>query len=383
MHAQQNRNKLKSRFGWLMTACIAMLGLATVNMIITRDAETLLPSAETTRPSGMMVLADLLRHAGYKVEIARKLPIKAEQHDVVVTVRAGSARELWARDSQFSEVQASLVAPGATLLIMVLPTSFNQDAKLANEQVGQNVRQNSNPKAPPLSITKGQQPAKYSDHNYLFSDQISGIVWVSGDRSLPGVLIDDASMATNQHIGDRDNAQFMLTVFRAITRPNSKIIFNEYDLVGPPGDDSIYEAMGKPAVAAYWQFILVVLASAFMWSKRFGPPVSDAMEVRSTRSLLNAFGDTMQRAKRSDLALRLIYRHIDLRVRRAVNLSPQASLRDRDSLLPQSTILALHGLQDASLNKSSLTKIASLVRAAFSELEALEAAARVGRSRVS
>lgn len=383
MHAQPDHNKLKSRFGWLMAVCIAMLGVTTANIILTRDAETVLPSVESTRPSGMMVLADLLRKSGYKVEVTRNKPINAAQHDVVVTSRAGTSRALWARDSQFKEVEASLATPGTTMLNMYLPANFNQDAKLANDQVGQQVRQNSNPKAPPLSITKGQQPAKYTDYEYLFSDQTSGVVWFSGDRNLPAVLIEDASLATNQYIGDHDNAQFMLTVFRAITRPDSKIIFNEYDLMGPRGEDSIYEAMGKPAVAAYWQFILVVLASAFMWSKRFGPAVREATEVRSTRSLLNAFGDTMQRAKRSDLALRLIYRHIDLRVRRAVNLSPQASLRDRDSLLPQSTILALHALQEASLNKSSLTKIASLVRTAFSELEALEAAARIGRSRVS
>ncbi len=375
MQTSQHLDRIKRRIATVVWLVIGLLAFLTFSKIVDEEAHELVPSATESRPSGLRLFAELLRERGYKVQVTRNENFSAAKDDIVITPEVKYAFQIWSRQVNEDQFEKSAKNLARTELLISIPPDFNALVNSKTPVLAEEIYQPFQPYSPKLKVQIGEKFESDGGDRSLFTSKNGAVVTTTRSTGTLYAELVDGTPATNQFIGEFDNAMFMLTLIKNLAQPNSTIIFNESQLTGG-ARPSIYESIGRGAVAAYWQLILVIVVGGYMLSKRFGPATEDDIEVRSARSLLGAFGDTMYRAKRGDLALQLIYRHIDLRGRRAINLSPSASLKDRDSRLPQEAILAFHALQEASLNRLPLRKVAELARTAFQRLDEIESRAR-------
>lgn len=340
-----------------------------------KDTAGSLPSIENQRPAGLMLLADVLRSRGHQVVVSRQKSPKLKPDDVLVYVSTSNS---------FQEFEDAIPSPsllaGQDSIRLAI---YDGDLRQAMEQQG-------GPEAPVRwaggqSKTDGKMEFQSSDpgfgssgRNLLLSENQALAQLESKSTGHRELNLLAGTAAINLLVHKADNADFIVGMFEGMNRKKGRFVFWEYG-IGNRQDNSLMQDLGNSFSVAYWQIILVGAVIIFSVGKRFGPPLPPSLKVRGTRELVDAFGDVLWRQKRTDIALQLIYDNLDLRVRRAANLAPGASLKDRDEHLPPEVAGALRGLAQAAQSNLDRTRGRIVAQAALAAVEGFEKQQRTRR----
>jgi hypothetical protein len=169
------------------------------------------------------------------------------------------------------------------------------------------------------------------------------------------------------------SADLAVEVVRRVLPRSGRVVFVEADL-NNVRDQSLWQAIGPFASAAYLQALLFAGVVVWALGRRFGPPLRLGVQARASRELVDAFGNLLSRARRTELACVYLYEHLDHRARRALKLSPLASDKDRDARMPETAVRLLHelkaaGVSGTTLSSRELTRLAKTSLTAIGDLE--------------
>lgn len=249
------------------------------------------------------------------------------------------------------------VRSGGTAVVLEMPSDFDE-ASLAVAEEGVRVSPMGSElvlrvSAPPTDrswswmeedFDTGRRPAlwKWTDERDSASP-LASIERLGDGRVL---FVRPAIGATNRFIDRLDNAEVFARMLAAPADTGKRLVFVE-STFGNVRAKSLAAELGSWVEAARWQALLLAIVMAYSLGRRFGLPETSIRRQRGARELLDAVADTMSRAKRTDLALRLLLDHVDHRLRRTLNLSPEASAKDRNARLPEKLVRVLQEAQAA------------------------------------
>jgi hypothetical protein len=106
-------------------------------------------------------------------------------------------------------------------------------------------------------------------------------------------------------------------------------------------DPGLLGILGGWVAAGWWQLVLALVVIGFTLGRRFGLPETDRTHQRSTRELVDAYADTMNRSRKPQVAMKRIVSELDRLVRRRFNLPAELSSQRRNEALPPKLANAL------------------------------------------
>jgi|GEM_PF-2063394 len=366
----------RRRVGIPRIALILALTLVGVGLILTlgqvegKDTST---SASNYQPSGLSAFAEVLRRTGYHVEVTRSVSPSVSSRDLLVIASADAGGNSQAElESSIDERLLKVVqrharfgGPQLWLSLSVSPESSAFTDLTANL-----------PGQPrPTWKLRLRGPTKIAsarwqrDHRSLLDLSDGETLAVAVPRKSGMSVIADGQIAQNRAIQRADHAVVMDLLVRSLIPTKGRIVI--LDAASGNGVDPGLLASLSPAapwvVGQLLVFFVVVVVSQ---GRRFGLPDPDWRYQRATRELLDAFADVMHRARRSDLACRLVYRHLDAEVRRAANVAASATVRERDVRISPDLSQRLADLEHASRVPLEPKNAARVVDAAWRSVAA-------------
>lgn len=344
---------MNKRFG-LMTLAWTLLGLlviaASLFVLGTRERRAA-PSAFSYGPSGTAAFVQLLRNAGYRVEITRrsKPALTPETLAIGFLIKEVDAwnPEAHAEDESARKHFRESLARGARALLVQIPADFSQATRTA-AQGTMSARFDaslvSDDGQTHFEITRGG--VSFASPNDPFPDEAAppyvAVLETEGDPLLEIQAIDkgllatvlDGTGATNRFLDRAQNADFLLWAVGMINPDRRPILILE-SMSGEAVDPGLLGTLGSWATAAWWQFVLVLVVVAYTLGRRFGLPEVARSRQRSGRELVDAYADVMRRARRPEVALQKIVAEVDRELRRKFNIAPDLSTARRNERLPK------------------------------------------------
>ena len=352
---------------WAMAwVLLGLLILSSGLLVLGSRERTTQPSATSYGPSGTRVLAELLRDAGYQVEVSRLAKPKLRQGDLALGFLV---KERWSsfggpsqrpEDSPTKKAIRNHVENGGRALILQVPNDFVAASKLANSATHQ-VTVPPSIQDKPLIVSKGDSDSYESTE--LLSSSADGytVGFSEGDqpwlrlfgkgKGMLGVVY-DATGATNRFIDREANADAFDRIVRFLAAPTGRIVFIEA-LHSAPVDPGLIAAIGSWASAAWWQLILMFLLICYTLGKRFGLPETVRGRQRGGRELVDAYADVLSRSNKPQIPMKKVVHEIDREVRKRFSISADLPPKRRNETLPQELAEALSRAELASESELS------------------------------
>ncbi|MBX7134575.1 MAG: hypothetical protein K1X67_18050 [Fimbriimonadaceae bacterium] len=371
---------VKSGLPTLVWALLGLLVAASVLFLFARDDTKSLPSAESTLPSGTAAFAEILRRDGFIVSIEPYKRPKLPPDALVIAFHVqetGFFETIGAMSEVENPTAVALedwIEAGRTMIGIEIASDFTQLTKAA--QTSPISRDGADNQSKPVAISQapvssGSFPVAVTDPIPLWSDGTRDMVTLGDLGKGVVVTVNDGLGMTNRFIDKEANARFYLDLVRTYAPPSRKVVFAE-GLLSTKRERGLLQDIGPYASAAWWQFVLVSVVVVFTLGKRFGLPEVERKRERGVRELVDAVAQTMERGRQFPLALDLMARDIDLRVRRLISIDNQAPRQDRNRLLSPELAAALNAAENPGSEKlkpKEAEAIALRLLAAFGEFE--------------
>lgn len=373
---------------------IGVLGLAAIFMWSGRTDSRIHASIASTAPGGLAAYGELLRQAGWKVVSVKPRALAPNSGDLVIVPLERTEQSPQLRGDVDSGDFVARVRAMRLRGVNVMAVSFSYELTLdRSDDLGQRaglVGQDREFVVTPWDQGSSTTPwTALSDESRSYSfevvyplhrEYLDAPVFV--DLSLPGVVVvsDLGDPLLNRYIDRVDNAQLGYELVRKFTRPGATIWFVENTDVG--SRDNFWADVGSWGPVFYWQSILFIGVVVYSLGRRFGPPIEYKRIAAGGRELVDAVGNLMWRARKTDMALGYLAENLDLRVRRALNVSLQASRDQRDMRVPAEVLEPLAALERGVSQRWSLNDARVLAKNALAAVESLEASMKTGRRTV-
>jgi hypothetical protein len=184
----------------------------------------------------------------------------------------------------------------------------------------------------------------------LLSTKDESFVSALGTGSGTEITYGNGIGLTNRYLAQGDNAQFFLETLKAYAPNAKRVVFTEgtFGQVQPPG---LLETMGPWAEGAWYQILFVFAVIVWTLNRRFGLPQQVRRRQTGGRELVDAFTDTMYRAKATSLSLENTLLLTDLRLRSLLKLRRDATEAERDAQLTPKLRTTLSEVRAAAVMK--------------------------------
>lgn len=317
-----------------------LLFLAGMFLISGRDNDVTLPSADSTRPSGLSAFSALLREDGYRVRIERDPYATFSNNPTVVVVSwldefdatigptqpSDSFFEMFVEDDSdykhFTQTLNFFEARGGKIVNLYLNERFTEPSR--NVTAGNAATMAGLPPQQ-YTLSLGRQVSSTSQGFPILHSRGIPVAKLT-NRQSGGRRLDiwQGIMATNRFVSADQNADALLAMVREVAPAGSEIVFAETSW-GNAVKPSAVARIGPWAQAMWWQGLLVLVVFLFATGKRFGLPVNDPVVERGTADVLQAMGDTLARGSKHDHALFILMDDALERIRTALRASPSES----------------------------------------------------------
>ncbi len=295
---------LNRKFSAILTIFVGLVLFGILSLAGGRRDSESYPSSEHYGPSGLRALSELLTQEGYRIRIDRRSKPKFAKGDTVVAVLRNSSTENTAaeyeRNERIIQALADHSERGGNSLVGYLPSRFKDSSKSAAKTPVSNPFQSLKkvmwvPEVTDLGLTNSNPTLPIWNGRWNATAEVysAGVI----------VTLSNALPLTNRFLDREQNADVVLNTIRTVTKPGSTIVFAEGGF--EPVDPGFLGTIGPGAVAAWYQTLFVFAVIAYFGGKRLGLPDFRRIPQRSSRDLLDAMADTMQRSKSSRTAVRI------------------------------------------------------------------------------
>ncbi len=333
-------------------ALLGLLVLAGVVLSLGKNQTQTDPQPDSYAPSGAAAFVQLLREAGYRVTITSSSAPALPARGAVVGFfnEAGANPFARAPGSLFGQL-ARFVKGGGRLLILPVAPEFADSSRQVSQQ------QITNP-FNDKTLTVALRPADMAGDVLGAGHKSARLtLWQgSGRRDSAATMVrlgegyyiqpQDGFIATNRFLDHESNADWVMNLVATTAGPSKQIIFLESMFA--PGEPSLLEVLGSWAEAGWYQALFFFVVVVYTLGKRFGLPEEPRPVQTGQRELVNAVADTYQRARATREACRSAYESADREVRKALKLSMEAPLAERDQRIPPNLAVALRAVFDGT-----------------------------------
>lgn len=331
---------------WERSAWVVLLVLAIVTVMVEKgkQEDRAYVSAYSYGPSGSRIFADLLRKEGLSVRVDRSVKPKVGPSDLLITAYAfgsplssqyvthnGSRldRKEEETDSEGGEesierepsyLEAHL-KQGGTCLNLIVPLEFGSATQKATANSLQQIQ------GEDIFQVTLSRPTELMLPVPIFEDASSSAPRVAAIPFESGAVIEvsDAIGVTNRFIDRADNARFYVQLVKTILPKGGKVVFAE-ESIGNAVDGTLLAALGPWAQTAFQQLLLLMLVVALTLGKPFGPLIWRRREIQSKRDLMEAIGLLLLRGRKRQLALSVLQREADRRLKRLARVPQRAEV---------------------------------------------------------
>ena len=351
---------------WL---CIA-LSFTTLLVVLGRNANEVMPTITSSKPSGTRLAADVLESNGFKVrQDLNQSPQIAADETIVAFVITSSGEPKWPGDAWggTSQIRAKLteqVVAGRKMIVVLLRDDFNQGTKTASLSTYQQVYS----KTKPFKVHAGPNPMAYAIDNSKGTEPIT--VWmneagtstlVSYESMGDGVVahVHDGVAFTNRFIDQADNAAFFATLVSSVAGKSKKIVFTEASF-GNVSDSGMISALGGWARATVWQGYLLFGVIAWTSALTFGLPMIRRRRQAGVRDLMEAFAKMLARSKNPRMAQDLMISALRRDLLKMAALPAKATDSQMEARLPREMMEDLVAARGEPSHPATLAAISRL-----------------------
>lgn len=293
----------------LIWALLLLLGLAAFTFFAARDESQSRPSANSTYPSGLGALRELLVSEGYPVRVDRtERPRVSNTGLVIVPTNENVFDRKKDEDQVTIRALEDWLEDGGTLLEIRVPKDFGgASAKAREEHVAEAGADTAVP------VTVGNRVSSPLDFTVtsrtldLWGTDSQPVVEIAGVSKGIYASSPTGLLFTNRFLGRADNAEVALDVISRLNPGRKPIVFVEAIALGAE-QTGIAASLGPWAVTTWWQIVLTILVALIAFGWRFGLPERDLSGQRSGRHLVDAFAGVLKRGKKDQFAAEILAR---------------------------------------------------------------------------
>lgn len=322
---------------WLKLSVGILVGLLAVSAGLlalgSRDRKTD-PRIDSYRPSGLAAFAALLRANGYTVRIGTAP--SASGALTVVPLKNVDRASFDVNDALEGALGARM-RTGGRFLFVPMPEDFEEAVSRATTHRIENAVTGA-----ALQIKSRTDPDSSPDWGFTDSSDIQVEIWQDSYDTYASLLavgrgqaalVSDGLVASNQLIGEAQNADFLMNMVATIDAGGDRIVyFDERAFTGE--EPSLLEILGPWATAAWNQTLFLFLVVVLTLGKRFGLPDETRPPQSGQRELVDAIADVFRRGRHSRVACQVAHDRADQAVRKALKLPESATQVERDAALP-------------------------------------------------
>ncbi len=375
---------LVTRGVWIMTA---ILIISTMFMMLLRTEKTFFPSVTNVRPSGYAAFFELLNREGYEVYLERGPKPDFSKADLVIAPTYPADPVDRDEFDEFSEEMLLEEEPKPN----VLDLYWRDGGTVFEIEVDEGIRKGRDTKAM-SAIDPNRELAITTDQMYLGESQIVPealfyAAWIVNGNPFVGlamdergrlVLMSDGMAFANENLDQQKNAEFALDIVRTFAPKGATIAFYEAG-IGNAIEPSAANTLGNWAVVARWQAVLLFVTLIFALGRRFGPPIKEIREVRSSREFFDAVADVLRRRGDTGVALHNVIQECDERLAKAM---PSVRTRSKQQLVdsaPKELRDHYHIVQQMANSHISPSTASNAARKLLKMVTALERDSRAAR----
>ncbi len=327
----------------LLTLAYVLAGILVIcGLLLTfaRTAGRTEPSIGSYGPSGLRLLAELLREKGYQLEVTRDpTPRLDPKRDVAISIEVREVNPLQSfgemRRQPLAEQLEAFADKGGRFLQSQINADFQQVTRAAASRVLKSPYG-----AGQLTVHTefaGNFPPAWALEEprgtHLFLTETGAWSSVSPLGSGLACYVADFGGATNRFIDQADNAAAYLATIASIAPKGSRLVFLEAAW-GNASDPGLFESIGDWAAAGWSQLLVLCLVVAYSLGKPFGIPEARRAKQMGQRELVDAYAGVLRRAGATHVALQAVANDADRRLRRALKMDAGLERAERDKRLP-------------------------------------------------
>ena len=306
----------------------------------------------------LAALFALLKRAGYEVVQNRETNPRLGPHDVAICLTAGEITDATSslgipdKSEEFYSNLDKFVESGGSAVVFGYSKDFADASQRVNAVGPVAIKNELFPKTLHI-LSQGARGVSYPGEQQA---QAWLPVWTENDVPIVqaerigkgSIVVCQSSIpATNRFLDKVDDAEFVVSVIQTVARPGDRLVFTEGSF-GNISDPGFFELLGTWALAAWRQAIVLFVVLVFTLGKRFGYPEERRRVIQSSRDLADAFGNLLQRSRRVDVCLQMALSRLDQRIRVQFRVPRDASIQERNRVLPENIVAAINRIEDAA-----------------------------------
>jgi hypothetical protein len=279
------------------------------------------PRVSNEGPTGLSLLAEVLRGRGHQVVETRDRRFSSRAGDQVIVFYAIDRTPILGDDapdpSPTERGFRRFLGEGATVFGVPFQMNYARAAREIELQPFEGASRQVQLTAPRLLdfLTIIRPIPADAPSSPVWSDQ-GGTAFVTVGRVRGGTVIAyaDGAGLMNKYLGDGDNLDVFLGLVDAASSERGRIVFWQAGFM--PDNDGLLAKLGAWAEGAWTQVVLVGLFAIYVAGKRFGLPVIDFRVQPGTVRLLDAVARASKRLGAVRFAGAAILETLEIRFRR-------------------------------------------------------------------
>ena len=318
---------------------VGILAISMVTLLLNPKPTQVTPDPNSYDPGGASAFAELLTRAGYRVSVDHHLRPILAPGDIAVCFLYDAPPDA---DAAASAANSPLAPPDETVTEAVTAVNAWNDAGGAAlwlpvpKEIGtkSTVQVTGFPgsRGPLRLVTTGLAPTQGIGDATGISD-----VGTTTDKKPAAQLGKlgkgyelqpyNGYMALNDAIGQGDNARMLLQMLSMLGGPGSHRVVFTTATYGDGVPITLMEAIGPWAMAAWRQFLLLLVVIVVTLGCRFGLPDEEPRrKEQGGYELINGLAGLLERARAYDRALRVSLRRAEYLIRRRLKLGKDAPI---------------------------------------------------------
>ncbi len=347
---------------------LGLLGITAGLVLLGRRETQSKPSTNSYNPSGSLAFRSLLEQNGYHVSVTSSVRPRLSPRDLLVVFDYAVnpedtfQRVLTRRVPDAKEGIERHLKAGGHVLLLPIEKDFRVATRAAQNShtaIHPATQQNATPLI--VSTSTGVDPRSSVVSYVDLADGPMASLWIDALGTHfseafavgPGriVAVRDGVFATNRFIDKNQNAEVAMRLVRSLAPDGANLVFDEAGF-GTPVEPGMLETIGPWAEAMWFQLIFLFVVIVYTLGKRFGLPQDPRATQLGTRALLDAVADTFRRGRMTSVALQTTVRSTEARLRKAMRLPSDATLKDLHQRLPDNLSRLLSAAATASSGRT-------------------------------